>query len=127
MSDQEELPRLLVEAFDGERELVDWTMTLSPSQRKDIFWWLAEPKSEAARKRRAEDLAERFMATMEAERELPGFLVRALNEAGAMKGWKSMTALQRRMHLLAVFRPKGLEGRERQVEKLVEAAVARSR
>jgi len=38
-----------------------------------------------------------------------------------------MTALQRRMHLLAVFRPKGLEGRERQVEKLVEAAVARSR
>jgi uncharacterized protein YdeI (YjbR/CyaY-like superfamily) len=124
---EEGLPQLLVEAFDGELQLLEWALALSPSIRKEIGQWVTQPKSEAGRVRRAEHLAERFLSTMEAERELPGFLVRALNEAGAMKGWKSMTALQRRMLLLAVFRPKGMEGRERQVARMVEAAVLRDR
>jgi len=128
MSQDDTLPRLLVDAFDGEEELLAWTMGLSPSTRQAIAQWVLEPVGDGSRRRRAEQLAERLMSTMEAERELPRFIVHALNRAaGAMQGWRSMTALQRRMHLLAVFRPKGMEGRERQLERLVEASVLKYR
>lgn len=117
-----ELPQVLLDAFDEEEEAVAWTLALSSWMVRELSAWVMEPKSEASRQKRAERMAERLMLTMEAERELPVFLVRALNAAGAMKGWKAMTPMQRRMLLLAVYRPLGMEGRERQVLRLVEAA-----
>jgi len=120
-----ELPSLLIEAFDGEDEAVAWTLCLKEWMVKEVSAWVMAPKSEASRKKRAERMAERLMLTMEAERELPIFLVKALNEAGAMKGWMTLTARQRLMLLLAVYRPVGMEGRERQVQGLVDAAVTK--
>jgi uncharacterized protein YdeI (YjbR/CyaY-like superfamily) len=117
-----ELPRVLVEAFDGEEEAMAWTLALSAWMVRELIAWVTEPKSEASRKKRAERMAERLMLTMEAERELPAMLVRALDAAGAMAGWKALTAMQRRMLLLAVYRPVGMEGRARQVGRLVDAA-----
>jgi len=119
------LPALLIEAFDGDEDAVAWTLALKDWMVAELSAWVMEPKSEASRKKRAERMAERLMLTMEAERELPVFLVRALNEAGAMKGWKALTERQRLMLLLAVYRPIQMEGRERQVQRLVDAAVAK--
>jgi uncharacterized protein YdeI (YjbR/CyaY-like superfamily) len=120
-----ELPALLVEAFDGEQEAVAWTLALKEWMLRELSAWVMEPKSEASRKKRADRMAERLMLTMDAERELPVFLVQALYRAGAMKGWKALTDRQRLMLLLAVYRPVGMEGRERQVQRLVDAAVAK--
>lgn len=122
---EETLPKVLVEAFDGERAAIAWTLALSAWMVRELSAWVLQPKSEASRRKRAEHMAERLMLTMEAERELPGFLMMALNQAGAMKGWKALTPMQRRMLLLAVYRPVGVEGRLRQTQRLVDAAVAR--
>ena len=122
-----ELPALLIEAFDGEEEAIAWTLALKEWMVKELSAWIMEPKSEASRKKRAERMAERLLLTMEAERELPVFLVKALNDAGAMKGWKALTARQRLMLLLAVYRPIQMDGRERQVQRLVDAAVSKCR
>ncbi len=89
------LPALLIEAFDGDEDAVAWTLALKDWMVAELSAWVMEPKSDASRKKRAERMAERLMLTMEAERELPVFLVRALNEAGAMKGWKALTERQR--------------------------------
>jgi uncharacterized protein YdeI (YjbR/CyaY-like superfamily) len=119
---EQELPQVLLDAFDEEDEAVAWTLALSAWMVRELSAWVMEPKSEASRQKRAERMAERLMLTMEAERELPVFLARALNAAGAMRGWKELTSMQRRMLLLAVYRPVGMEGRERQVARLVDAA-----
>jgi uncharacterized protein YdeI (YjbR/CyaY-like superfamily) len=121
------LPLILIDAFDGELDAIAWTLDLKEWMVKELSAWVMEPKSEASRKKRAEQMAERLMLTMEAQRELPSFLVRALNDTGAMKGWKALTERQRLMLLLAVYRPVGMEGRERQVQRLVDASMAKCR
>ena len=120
-----DLPATLIDAFDGEEEAVAWTLRLKEWMVKELSNWIMEPKSEPSRKKRAERMAERLMLTMEAERELPIFLVKALNEVGAMKGWKALTDRQRLMLLLAVYRPIEMEGRKRQVQRLVDASLAK--
>jgi uncharacterized protein YdeI (YjbR/CyaY-like superfamily) len=122
-----ELPAVLIEAFDGEEEAIAWTLALREWMVKELSAWVMEPRGEASRTKRAGQMAERLMLTMEAERELPAFLVKALNEAGAMKGWNALTERQRLMLLLAVYRPIQMEGRERQVQRLVDAAVEKCR
>ncbi len=122
----DELPEILLAAFDGEARLLEWTLALSPSARREIAQWVLEPKGEEARARRAEQMAERLMAAMEGERELPPILARALGRAaGAREGWESMTVAQRRWQLLALFGARSLETRQRQVERIVEACLER--
>jgi hypothetical protein len=41
----------------------------------------------------------------------------------ARRGWKAMTAVQRRGHLLGVFYYQSPEARERRVGKLIESAL----
>jgi hypothetical protein len=94
--------------------------------RGEISRLILEPKSEEAQVRRAEHMAERLLATMEAEKELPPMIASALRGTPrAMQGWRAMTANQRLLALLAIFRPVGMEGRERQLRQVVEACVAR--
>ena len=124
---EEELPELLVAAFEGDEELLAWAMGLKTWMRREIYTIVMEPKSEDARVRRAERMAERLLSTMEAEKELPPMIASALRGTPkAMQGWKAMTANQRRLALLAIFRPVGMEGRERQLRQVVEACVAKA-
>ena len=53
------------------KRLLKFFESLNPSRRNDIAKWVAEPKGEDSRRRRARQIAERLMETMEAERELP--------------------------------------------------------
>jgi len=122
-----ELPEVLEVLLDDEAGLRDWYDGLSESMRREIGKWVLGVKSEASRMRRAQQMAERLLATMEAEQDLPPLIARALRAGSKAKlGWERMTVVQRRQHLLGVFYYQTPEARERRLQKLVEAAEQRA-
>jgi uncharacterized protein YdeI (YjbR/CyaY-like superfamily) len=122
-----ELPDVLETLLDDEAGLREWYGGLSESQRREIGKWVLGVKSEEARICRAQQMAERLLATMQAELELPPVVARALrSRPKARMGWERMTPVQRRSELMGVFYYQTPEARERRVQKLVEAAERRS-
>ena len=68
-------------------------------------------------------MAERLLATMEAETVLPPVVEAAFRlRPKARAGWSRMTDTQRRAELMAVFYYQTVEARQRRVEKLVGLA-----
>lgn len=126
--DMEERPALLppelAAALKGDRQLRRWFGGLNEYTRRVIGGWVHEAATAATREKRAEQMAERLMQTMEGEQEVPPILRAAfLREPLAKDGWKAMTLLQRRGHLLGIFYYKEGEAREKRSAKAVEEAV----
>jgi uncharacterized protein YdeI (YjbR/CyaY-like superfamily) len=97
------------------------------STRSEIGKWIGQVKSAEARVRRAEQLAERLLAVMDAERELPPVLQLAFaRDARAREGWNRMSPTQRRGQLLAIFYYRTPEARARRIEKTLQEASARA-
>jgi uncharacterized protein YdeI (YjbR/CyaY-like superfamily) len=118
-----ELPDELAVLLDEEPELREWYGALTEYMRREIGKWVMDVKSDAARMRRAEQMAERLLATMEGERELPPAIEAALRaRPKARTGWAKMTAAQRRGELLAVFYYRTVESRQKRIAKLCDAA-----
>jgi len=118
-----ELPDELAILLDEEPGLRQWYDSLSEYTRREIGKWIAGVKSDASRMRRAEQMAERLLATMEAERELPPIIVAAFrSRPKARAGWARMTPTQRRGELMAVFYYQTVEARQRRLDKLCEVA-----
>ena len=116
-----ELNRVLAE----DRALRPWFDRLNYSARNDIANWVGEPKSPASRVRRAEQMAERLLATMDAERDLPPILQVAFSRnPGAREGWERMSVAQRRGHLLGIFYYRTPESRARRIDKMLDVASA---
>ncbi len=116
-----ELKKFLTESRTFER----WFDRLNYSTRKDIANWITGVKGGEARERRAEQIAERLLATMDAERELPPILrVAFARDPRARQGWELMSAARRRGQLLAIFYYRTPEARTRRVAKVVEEAIA---
>jgi uncharacterized protein YdeI (YjbR/CyaY-like superfamily) len=116
-----ELKRILAE--DG--LLRRWFNELNYSTRNEISKWITEAKSSDARMRRAEQMAERLLATMEAERELPPVLRLAFaGDARAREGWEKMSPSRRRMHLFGIFYYRHPDSRSRRIDKAVHDAAA---
>jgi uncharacterized protein YdeI (YjbR/CyaY-like superfamily) len=112
-----ELERVLRQS----KKLQKFFESLNNSSRREIAKWIQAGKAAETRKRRAEELAERLMATMEAERELPPVLQAALaHNPKAQAGWELMPPSHRRNHLMAIFYYKNPESRARRVQKAVE-------
>ena len=89
------------------------TAALSEYMRREIGKWVMGVKSDAARMGRAEQMAERLLATMEGERELPPAIEAAFRaRPKARTGWAKMTPTQRRGELMAVFYYRTVERRE---------------
>ena len=108
-----------------DRALRRWYGQLNNSTRVEIGKWISEPASEAARTRRADQIAERLLETMEAERELPPLLQTALaRNPKARNGWELMSAARRRSNLMAIFCYRTPESRMRRMEKVLDEAVA---
>ena len=121
-----ELPDELVVLLDGEPGLRKWYGELTEYTRREIGKWVNGVKSDEARMRRAEQMAERLLATMEGERELPPMISAAFRvRPKARTGWANMTETQRRGELMAVFYYQTLEARQKRVEKLCDAAEKR--
>ena len=117
------VPAEMKRIFAEERSLARWYEKLSYSMRKWIVDWVTQPKSANARQRRAEQVSEQLMATMEAERELPPLLqVAFARNPQARQGWELMSAVQRRGQLLAIFYYRSPEARARRLEKVLQAA-----
>jgi len=116
------VPAELTRELAQSKRLQKWYATaFSDSMRNWIAKWVGEPKSAASRKRRAQDIAERLLLTLEAERgELPPVLAVAFaREPRARAGWERMPPSSRRHHLLGIFSYRNPEARARRVEKAV--------
>ncbi|NYF89424.1 YdeI/OmpD-associated family protein [Tunturiibacter empetritectus] len=104
-----------------EKKLARWYGEQSGSMQREVGKWLAAVEGPQARQRRAEQMAERMLLTMEGERVLPPVLEVAFNRVpAARRGWKLLTVTQRRSSLLAIFYYQSPEAREKRVKKLVE-------
>ena len=118
-----ELPDELAALLDEEPGLREWYDGLTEYMRREIGKWVMEPRSEATRMRRTEQMAERLLVTMEGERELPPVIEAAFRlRPKARMGWARMTPTQRRGELLAVFYYQTPEAQLKRVEKLCETA-----
>ena len=118
-----ELPDELAVLLDDEPGLRAWYGELTEYMRREIGKWVMEPRSEATRMRRTEQMAERLLATMEGERELPPVIDAAFRlRPKARAGWARMTPTQRRGELMAVFYYQTPETRMKRVQKLCDAA-----
>lgn len=122
-----ELPDELAVLLDDEPGLREWYGELTEYMRREIGKWVMAVKSDEARMRRAEQMAERLLATMEGERELPPAIAAAFRaRPKARKGWAKMTPVQRRGELMAVFHYQTPESRQKRVQKLCDAAEKRA-
>jgi uncharacterized protein YdeI (YjbR/CyaY-like superfamily) len=111
----------LAKLLKTEKKLANWYQELSEPIRWEIAKGIDGVKSGEARQRRAEQIAERLMLTMEGEKELPPVLEVAFRRVpAARKGWEAMTKAQRRSNLLAVFYYQSPDAREKRVRKVVE-------
>ena len=110
-------------ALSEARGLRRWFDRLNPSMRNEIARWITNVKSDDARERRAEQMAERLLETMEAERDLPPVLsVVFAGNARAREGWKRMSPARRRSHLLGIFYYRTPDARARRAAKAVQDA-----
>lgn len=119
------VPKELKRELTQARSLERWFEKLNYSMRRSIADWITDVKSPEARARRAQQIAERLLETMEAERELPPMLQLAFaHHQRAREGWAHMSAGRRRQHLLGIFYYRDPESRGRRATKAVEDAAA---
>lgn len=117
------VPPELNRIFTQNRALRRWVEQMSPSVRAEIAKWVREPKNPETRARRADQMAERLLAAMEAEMELPPALrlVFARNPV-AHDGWEHMSPAKRRGHLLGIFGYRSPESQARRIQKMLDEA-----
>jgi uncharacterized protein YdeI (YjbR/CyaY-like superfamily) len=117
------IPDELKHILSEDRSLRSWYEGLNYSTRNDIAKWVTEPKSGDARIRRAEQIAERLLAVMEAERELPPILqVAFARHPRAREGWDRMSVSRRRGHLFGIFYYRTPDARARRIDKMLDDA-----
>jgi len=120
------IPRELSPFLNEDKTFRKWYDALPYSHRNEIAKWIEDAETPAARARRGEQMAERLLAAMEGERELPPILKAAFARNGrAQAGWEKMTPAQRRRNLLAIFYYQSPDARARRVEKIVDEAEQR--
>lgn len=118
------IPAELEKLLKQERGVKKWFEQLSPSVRKYIGDTVTASKSPAARIRRAEQMVERMMLAREGEREIPPILQVAFRrQPKALKGWRAMTPVQRRGHLLGIFYYQSPESRQKRTDKAIVEAL----
>ncbi|MGA9528826.1 MAG: YdeI/OmpD-associated family protein [Terriglobales bacterium] len=119
------IPEPLQRILAADRPFRRWYDQLNHSTRAEIARWVNEPQSAEARARRSDQIAERLLETMQAERELPPMLRLALARIPrARKGWDQMSKARRRSHLLAIFYYRTPQGRANRIEKMLDDAIA---
>jgi len=117
-------PPELAKLLKQDRSVKKWFDKLPYGMRKYIVQRILECKSADARERRAEKYMETILLTMEGEESLPPLLQIVFREyPGAVAGWKTMTPLQRRNQLFAIFTSQSVDARRRRAERTAEMAM----
>jgi uncharacterized protein YdeI (YjbR/CyaY-like superfamily) len=120
-----DLPAEFAGILKSDRALKKWFEGLSPSMRKGYTNFISDAKTAETRQKRSEAMAESLMLAMEGEMEPPPILrVSFQRQPEAGRGWELMTATQRKHHLLGIFFPQTVEGRERRAAKAIESCLA---
>ncbi len=118
------VPAELLRVLQQSKGLQKFYDSLNESMRRYLASWTGDPKQSATRIRRAEQLAVRFMETMEAEIELPPLIKSALMaNPTARAGWEQMSLTHRRRHLLGIFYYSQPASRARRLAKAMEEMV----
>src|SRR4029077_2522897 len=118
-------PKELLLVLKQSRRLLKFYESLPSSWRNDIARWISQGKQEETRRRRAQQMAERLLETLEAERDLPPLLAVALRQnprAGA--AWAKMSPSHRRRHLMSIFYYRNPESRARRIAKYMDEIAA---
>jgi len=119
-----EPPSELTAILRQSKDLRKYYESLSNSTRSYIAAFIAQAKHSETRQRRAEQTAERLMATMEAEIELPPILKAAFARNPTAKiGWEKMPPSHRRFHLHGLLYSRNPETRARRLEKAMQSMI----
>jgi uncharacterized protein YdeI (YjbR/CyaY-like superfamily) len=114
-------PQEFLRVLGQSKRLKKFYDSFSYSHRREMARWVAEGKHGETRRRRAEQIAERLMLTMEAEHDLPPVLKVALaRNPRAREGWERMPPGQRRSHLMGIFHYRNPESQARRLGKAME-------
>lgn len=120
-----DIPMEFARILKGDRALKKWFDGMSPSMRKGFTNFISEARTRETRQKRAEAMAESLMLAMEGEIEPPPILRAAFQrQPEARRGWELMTPTQRKNHLLGIFHPQTVDGRERRAAKAIESCLA---
>jgi len=122
------LPPELTRALNADRQLRRLFDSMSDSRRREFGKFADQPKSPAARVKRAGKIAEMLMQALEGEQDgehAPPPILRALFERrpGSRDAWFALTPAQRRNHLLGIFYYESAEARERRANKALDDAL----
>jgi uncharacterized protein YdeI (YjbR/CyaY-like superfamily) len=116
-----DIPAEFARILKSDRTLKKFFDAMSPSMRKGFTNFIADAKSAETRQKRAEATAESLMLAMEGEVEPPPILRAAFQrQPEARLGWQLMTPIQRKHHLLGIFYPQTVQGRERRAGRAIE-------
>ncbi|MBZ5509124.1 MAG: YdeI/OmpD-associated family protein [Acidobacteriia bacterium] len=119
-------PKELLRELGQSKRLLKIFESLSNSVRNWFTKMVADPKSPEARVRRARQIAELLMETMEAEKDLPPMIQLALRQnPRARERWEQLSPSHRRAHLLAIFYYRTPESRARRLAKVIEEMLGR--
>ena len=117
-------PPELEKLLRQDRALRRFHQQLSDSMCKAIADQIEQPKASDVRAGRAELWAERMLLAMEGETMTPPILETAfLRQPKARDGWRAMTRVQRRSHLMGIFYYQSPESRQKRALKAVEEAI----
>ena len=117
------VPAELAKVLAKSKRLKRFYESVNYSIRKWIADQVSAGHAPATRSRKAEQVAEWLMETMEAEHALPPLLERALaQDPQARRGWDQMTPAMRRGQLMGIFHVRGVEARSRRLAKAVQLA-----
>jgi len=120
-------PAELLRELGESKRLLKFFESLNPSRRNEIAKWIAESRNEETRRRRARQIAERLMETMEAERDLPPIMQLAFRQnPKAYEEWERMSQSHRRAHLLAIFYYRTPEARANRLQKCLKEMLERA-
>jgi chorismate mutase len=126
------LPPELICALNADLQLRQLFDSMSDSRRREFGKFAGQPKSPAARIKRAGKIAEMLMQALEAESDgerHPPPILRALFQRlhGSRDAWFALTPAQRRNHLLGIFYYESAEARERRAAKALDDALRAAR
>ena len=121
-------PKELLRELGQSKRLLKIFESLSNSVRNWFTKMVADPKSPEARVRRARQIAELLMETMEAEKDLPPMIQLALRQnPRARERWEQLSLSHRRGHLLAIFYYRTPESRARRLAKCMEELLGKGK
>jgi uncharacterized protein YdeI (YjbR/CyaY-like superfamily) len=118
------MPPELERELGQSKRLRKFYESFNDSTRREIARWVGLGKQAATRRRRAQQIGERLMETIEAEQMLPPLIERSLAQNPlAREGWQLMPPRHRRSHLIGIFGYRSPESRARRLAKAVEEMV----